>query len=231
MTWIKICGTTNLEDALLAVEAGAEALGFVFHAKSPRNVAAGTVRKIVAQLPDRIEKVGVFVDQDAAEIAGIVKQAGLTAVQLHRGYLQSGEIFGELYQRGLRRMFVTQPARVVLREEVQPEWNTSITAYAEHHDALVALLIDSGTAQQAGGTGEPFDWARAAPIIRNLQRLSRVVVAGGLNPENVAEVMRILKPWGVDVVSGVEATPGKKDVEKVRAFVRAVRAADQSSGA
>jgi phosphoribosylanthranilate isomerase len=226
MTWIKICGTTNLEDALLAVEAGADALGFVFHAKSPRNVSVETVREIVAQLPERVEKVGVFVEQDAEEIAGVVYQTGLTAVQLHGGLEESALISQELLERGVRRMFPVFPAGLFYEEGAV---DIKGRADSENSEVVVAIVVDSGTAEQRGGTGKAFEWRRVAAM-EKFTRLARVVIAGGLTPGNVAEAMRILNPWGVDVVSGVEAAPGKKDPEKVRAFVRAVREVDLRAG-
>jgi phosphoribosylanthranilate isomerase len=226
MTWVKICGITNLEDALIAVDAGADALGFVFYEKSPRKVSVETARAIVAEVPERVEKVGVFVEQSAAEIRQIVQGAGLTTVQAPSEAFVEGGLFNaavsnnepSLKERwgsdklilgcqaeGLRYLFLSEQARKKIH----------------------AVLVDSGSAVTPGGTGKTFDWEQSADKVKDLGRMARVIVAGGLKPDNVSEAMRLFESFGVDVASGVEAKPGKKDPEKVRAFVRAVRLADQ----
>lgn len=211
MTWVKICGTTNLEDALLAVDAGADALGFVFYEKSPRCVTPEVVREIVLQLPERVEKVGVFVNETGERMEAIAGMANLTAIQLH----------GEEYRDNTwpvtkRKMFVAIPAR-----ELVGDWRKTLPRN------LGGILLDSGTEQQRGGTGKTFDWKETKASLMALGQNIPIVVAGGLTPANVTEAMTILKPWGVDVVSGVELAPGKKDPEKVRAFVTAVRRAER----
>jgi phosphoribosylanthranilate isomerase len=224
MTWVKICGTTNLEDALVAVDAGADALGFVFHPESPRNVRPDVVGNIVSRLPAKIEKVGVFVGDRVGGIAAkrrIAHEAGLTAIQP----------YGPPSLRTLRewisldrKLFVAWPADRVLNGRFGGfKWRF------EAKGRVRAILLDSGTAKQAGGTGEAFDWTKAETVLSAVEEFE-FVVAGGLTPENVGEAIGILKPWGVDVASGVEARPGKKDPEKVRAFVRAVREMDRKTG-
>ncbi len=210
MTWVKICGTTNLEDALLAVDAGADALGFVFYEKSPRYVTPEVAREIVRELPDDVEKVGVFVNESWARMEEIAEIAGLTAIQLH-----GEEYRGQLRTLGTRKMFLAIPARELENEFVLAPQNLS------------GIVVDSGTQQQRGGTGVVFDWRALQSVIRELEQALPVIVAGGLTPANVSEAMSILKPWGVDVVSGVELMPGKKDAEKVKAFVAAVRGVER----
>jgi len=218
MTWIKICGITNLEDALMAVEAGADALGFVFYEKSPRNVEAEVAREIVSTLPAEVEKVGVFVDEPAAKVASIADRTGLTAVQLHADQRRFPE-----KQITTRKIFLSLPARAVVftPQKKGAVWG-SLLPFPEN---LAAIFVDSGT---VGGTGRKFNWKQASMFFSAVSKLHPIAASGGLAPNNVAEAIRILKPWGVDVSSGVEARPGKKDPEKVRAFIAAVRHADKS---
>lgn len=212
MTWIKICGTTNLEDALTAVEAGADALGFVFYEKSPRKVDLESAREIVKNLPPNIERVGVFVNEPVEKILSTVAQAGLTAAQLHGAESRKPEFIEALkINRDLKLFLVLSAAEIGDESNVNGETGIS------------AVFFDSGTPQLPGGTGKTFDWKTAAPVIKTIREKVKVVVAGGLNSTNVADAIRILKPWGVDVVSGVEAMPGKKDPLKVRSFINAVR--------
>jgi phosphoribosylanthranilate isomerase len=216
MTWIKICGITNVEDALVAAKAGANALGFVFYKNSPRNIAPEKVREIVAQLPAEVEKVGVFVDESPEHIAQVADRSEVTALQLHTG----SSFAGHGYQGGCfgnRNIYLALPAAQFL--DAGAQWGGS----NQRSPAISAIFLDSGTSEQPGGTGKAFDWQKAALLVEAMTKTANVVVAGGLNPLNVAEAIRILKPWGVDVASGVEATPGKKDAEKVRAFIAAVR--------
>jgi len=221
MTWVKICGMTNLEDALTAVDAGADAVGFVFHPESLRNVSPVIVGTIVSQLPANVEKVGIFVGDRVGGIAAkqrIVHQAGLTAIQLYANGPPTLRTLKEWISLE-RKLFVAWPADRVLRGRFGGfKWR------AEAKEKVSAILLDSGSSSQRGGTGKVFDWAQARTVLATIGEFN-FVVAGGLTPENVDEAIRVLKPWGVDVVSGVEARPGKKDAEKVRAFVKAVRAA------
>ena len=217
MTWIKICGTTNLEDARVAVEGGADALGFVFYEKSPRQINPETAGKIAAKLPASIEKVGVFVEEPVEGILLTVAEAGLTAAQLHGDRYLEPKSFQQLKSARDLKVFLVVPAK-----------NLSSTDWLKGKGLGVnAVFFDSGTPQLPGGTGKAFDWSTAAPAIEAISKDVNVVVAGGLTPTNVGEAIRILKPWGVDVASGVEARPGKKDPEKVRAFIEAVRQADK----
>ncbi|HXM21269.1 MAG TPA: phosphoribosylanthranilate isomerase [Terriglobales bacterium] len=222
MTWVKICGITNIEDALTAAEAGADALGFVFYEKSPRHVDPETVGEIVANLPVQVEKVGVFVNEAAERIDESVQQAGLTAVQLSQG--QSVVGFIEYLQA---RQNMNHRPKII---SVIPSGELSDGGFFianELNNALHALLVDSSSAAQPGGTGRRFDWEKARGMVEMLGLRIPTIVAGGLTPENVAEALALLHPWGVDVSSGVESKPGKKDPEKVQAFVAAVRQAER----
>jgi len=215
-TWIKICGTTNVADALLAVEAGADAIGFVF-AESPRRIEPGQAAEITAQLPPGLEKVGVFVNERAAHIRWVVKQAGLTAVQLHGD--EAAEFAANLFPEEERpRLYRAVSMRTIFSA-------ANVTALLREHrtkPVFDALLVDSGSPTR-GGTGLTFDWDRAQPFITGLKKSGKVIVAGGLTPQNVARAIALFRPWGVDVASGVEREPGKKDPDKLRAFVQAVR--------
>jgi phosphoribosylanthranilate isomerase len=243
MTWIKICGMTNLEDALVAVDAGADAVGFVFYEKSPRFVSVETAREIVAKLPENVEKVGVFVGNSKIEFGTKFMDVGLTALQFY-GFAQiekrsestQPKAFGMSLFPTLRKWFVALPARYFLEDnENAVRWVANIqqlkkirTDEANFPEGMYdTCFLDSGTAKMAGGTGETFSWQDAVSPVQILQQGGvKVVVAGGLSSENVVDAIGILKPWGVDVSSGVEAGPGKKDPEKVRAFVKAVREMD-----
>jgi phosphoribosylanthranilate isomerase len=224
--WIKICGNTSLEDARLAVEAGADAAGFVF-APSPRRVSAAQVAAIVPQLPHEVEKIGVFVGADVEAIEAVVREAGLTGVQLH--FAADPELPEELHRRLGRELRVMR----VLHFDAEHLAGiaTQLADYA-HDPHVDAVLVDSRTAGAVGGTGLAFDWAAARLTLFDGPQhgsqhgsQSRLVAAGGLNPENVAEAISLLEPWGVDVVSGVEAEPGRKAPRKVADFVARARAA------
>jgi phosphoribosylanthranilate isomerase len=215
MTWVKICGITNLEDALTAVEAGADAVGFVFYEKSPRVVRAEVSRAIVEQVPGHVEKVGVFVDQSVGQAEQMAAQIGLTGIQLH--YIGT-ERLPPLPVSRFQRYLALRASRF-LKDGGVPDLNLA------GESPVSAVFLDSGTPEQPGGTGNQFNWAKAAPLVQKLEQCFKVVVAGGLRPANVGEAIRTLKPWGVDVSSGVEAHPGKKDPAKVHAFVEAVRRA------
>jgi phosphoribosylanthranilate isomerase len=222
MTWVKICGITNLEDAQAAIESGADALGFVFYERSPRCVGVDCVRDITAQLPSGVETVGVFVDVPIPEMIDTVRSAGLKAMQLHRTDLfkpkpETAEAPKEGftgYCVGDLNMYWVFPASGF-------SWESS------RRQTQFRIFLDSGTAEQPGGTGKTFDWVEVAPLVTKMSEEVKVVIAGGLNPQNVGSAIHVLHPWGVDVSSGVEAKPGKKDPGKVRAFVRAVREADK----
>lgn len=221
MTWVKICGMTNLEDALVAVEAGADAVGFVFYEKSPRNVSVETARKIVEKLPAGVEKVGVFVNEPPEKVTEVADDAGLTAVQFHGDEYRSPE----RYAVGGKSYF-GMPVTEILGEMRGQTAGFEIPQLPK----ASGILLDSGTKDQRGGTGKTFAWGEARALVLGLSQRYPVIIAGGLTPSNVGWAADFLHPWGVDVVSGVEASPGKKDPEKVRAFVRAVREMDRKVG-
>jgi phosphoribosylanthranilate isomerase len=213
--WIKICATTSLEDAQLAAESGADAVGFVF-APSPRRVTAKQVAAITPHLPSTLERIGVFVDATFGNIESAVRACGLTGVQLH---CEAGTDL----QRRLRESFGS--ALRILRV-VHFDAHAAERAAALDADANIdAILVDSRTPAAVGGTGIAFDWLAAREtFFQNANGRPRIA-AGGLTPLNVAEAIATLRPWGVDVASGVESEPGRKHPDKVRAFVANARAA------
>lgn len=213
--WIKICANTSLEDARLAVEAGADALGFIF-APSPRLVTPEQVAAITRQLPESIEKIGVFVDAAYDEILSTVRACGLTGVQLHSAS-------GAEVPRQLRAEFGPE-LRILRVVHFGPDAAEQAQACAADQN-LDGVLVDSRTATAVGGTGIAFDWAEARRTVFTGTAAARLIAAGGLHPDNVARAIATLHPWGVDVASGVEAAPGRKDPAKVRAFVNNARAA------
>ena len=217
MTWIKICGTTNLDDAQTSLAAGADALGFVF-APSPRRISPREAARIIAALPPAGEKIGVFVNQSAELVLDTVCTAGLTGVQLHGDE-------DTKFARQLRRKHAALRIIKTVSMREAGEGTGQALAIATQSDAgFDALLLDSGGSGRRGGTGAVFDWQQAAPMARLLARKFRLIIAGGLKPDNVGKALRLFQPWGLDVVSGVEQSPGKKDSNKLQAFVAAVRA-------
>jgi len=202
-TKIKICGITNLDDALLAVELGADAVGFVFYPPSPRYVKVSVAADICNQLPPFVTRVGVFVDELEYEIEKALHDCLLTALQFH-GEEPPG-------------FCVKFAAKAIKAIRVRGE--ESLRA-AQEYD-VDALLLDAYDARAQGGTGKTIDWtlaARAGEFVRK-----PVILSGGLTPENVAEAIRVVQPYAVDVASGVEREPGKKDEEKLRRFFEAVK--------
>ncbi|HTV82933.1 MAG TPA: phosphoribosylanthranilate isomerase [Acidobacteriaceae bacterium] len=222
--WVKICGTTSLEDAQLAAQSGADAIGFVF-APSARHVTSAQVAALPVESAGEARRVGVFVSQDFEEIAYDLRAARLTGVQLH------GELDFPLIER-LRREFEDELLVIQtlhwpvgdVSPDTQRRLRSDLRAIARHRGPD-AVLLDTKTANAIGGTGTPYPWERAREILSDAAEKLRLIVAGGLDSGNVAEVIRTLRPWGVDVVSGVEQAPGKKDPERVRAFVREARTA------
>jgi len=200
-TRIKICGITNVEDALQAVEAGADALGFVFYEKSPRAINPAEVQKIVAELPPFVTTVGLFVNQSIPHIRRIMAATRLDVVQLH-GDEKPEDCFIE-------------PLRVIKALRVK---DAASLEGADKYQ-VAALLLDAWSDEAYGGTGERFDWQLA----KRLTAEKPIILAGGLTPDNVAAAVREVKPYAVDVSSGVEEYPGKKDHQKVAKFIRRVR--------
>lgn len=224
MTWIKICGTTSLEDAMLAYHAGADAIGFVF-AQSKRQVTAEQVAEISRNLPDETERVGVFNHHTVPAIVSAVKQAGLTRVQLH------GHDDWQIARKVADETGVKVACVLHIMQDTLPGplLKHRLEAF---NDRVDALLIDTAVhGRSGGGTGITWDWNAFAPMLQDFGSVAKVIVAGGLTPGNVNAAIETLHPWGVDVVTGVEREPGKKDPEKVRAFIDAVRRADEDSAA
>jgi phosphoribosylanthranilate isomerase len=208
MVKIKICGITNLYDALLAADLGADALGFIFYAKSPRNVAPETAREIIAQLPSFVTSVGVFVDEEAAVVQDLAAKVGLDWVQLH------GQESPD-YCRSLGR-------RVIKGFRIKDE--SSLRDLEPFQGAIQAFLLDTYRKGQVGGTGETFDWRLA----REAKRYGQIILAGGLTPDNIAQAIQVAQSQAVDTASGTEAAPGKKDPGKLRAFFSAVKGISRS---
>ena len=208
MTVIKICGLTNVEDALVAATAGAELLGFILYPKSPRYVAPALVREVIAQVRATIQPaptcVGVFVNTPADEVAQILDETGLDLAQLHGDEAPSvvAALPGRAY-KALRPRKIEEAVTSV--ERFLP-----VTIGTGPH-----LLVDAWDPHAYGGTGQTGDWQIAAAIAG---RVPRLLLAGGLTAANVALAVEQVRPWGVDVASGVEASPGKKDHAAVRAF-------------
>lgn len=203
MIKVKICGITNLEDALTAIDAGADALGFVFHPQSPRHVFPEQAAAIIRHLPSFVQTVGLFVNDPLEQVNATVDLCGLDVVQLH-GEEKPG------YCDSVRR-------RVIKSFRVK-----DITSLESMRDYRVAaFLLDAWSPAAHGGTGQTFNWEIAACVAQS----NRIILAGGLTPLNVAEAARQVRPYAVDVSSGVECGPGKKDADKIREFIRLAKEA------
>lgn len=225
--WVKICANTNLADALRAAELGADAVGFVF-APSRRQVTADAVAAIAPHLPDHVERIGVFASRDAAEIECAARHAGLNAVQLHNEL--DLDLLGELSDRLGRDIGLIQTLH--WRVDEDPGRPTSAREFARAVEAIrsfrperpVRVLVDSRMGGVSGGTGIAFDWDAAAEAFAAARAAGmRLIVAGGLHPDNVAEAVQRLRPWGVDVASGVEMSPGRKDPARLESFIKRAR--------
>lgn len=219
-TWIKFCGTTSLADAMASIAAGADALGFIF-APSKRQVTATQVSAITKQLPHEIEKVGVFMDEPVENILSMVEAAGLTGVQLH-GQESSGDVARLAEKRGGHKNF-----RVIRTVLVKDNFRHELQSVMSAVRPPDCVLLDSGA-----GSGKTFAWDVARDVANEFAggAATQIIVAGGLTPENVGEAIRTFSPWGVDVVSGVELQAGKKDLQKLKAFVDSVRKAENKNG-
>jgi phosphoribosylanthranilate isomerase len=201
---IKICGITNLQDALAAANAGADALGFMFYERSKRWVTADAVAKITRELPPFVLRVGVFVDASPETVRDIAGTCGLTALQFHGG--ESPQYCSRFSLPVIKAIRLAD--------------KSSLSQLADYETS--ALLLDSAVPGQLGGTGEKGDWQLAQEANKAGRR---IILAGGLTPANVAQAVREVQPYGVDVSTGVESAPGRKDQQKVAAFIRAVRGA------
>lgn len=215
MLWIKICATANLDDALVSLDAGANALGFILTA-SPRQITPEAAAEIIAALPPSVEKIGVVVNETPQRLAELARQIGLTGLQLHGD--EPPEQMPEFRRAlGLRKIIKTLQARELLADP------TKLDAYLAQRQSYDGILLDSGSPEARGGTGVPFDWNAALPLVQSIKEAVPVIIAGGLTPGNVADAVRLFDPCGVDVVSGVERATGRKDPVKLRAFIEAAR--------
>jgi phosphoribosylanthranilate isomerase len=209
MVRVKICGVTNIEDALLAAELGADAIGLNFYRESPRCISPFTAGKIIDQLPPFASPVGIFVNWEAAPVIALAAALRLSAVQLHGD--ESPRLAAEIAQK------------VAVIKAFRMAKQAALPAFSKYKHAS-AFLLDAAAAGKFGGTGQQTDWSRAAAAAKS----HRIILAGGLTPENVAEAIRLVRPYAVDVASGVESHPGKKDPAKLRAFLAEVSRANAS---
>jgi phosphoribosylanthranilate isomerase len=207
---VKICGITNVADARECVKAGADFLGFNFYRKSPRYLAPAKARRIAQTLPKRIAKVGVFVNEPEESVLQIARQVGLDYVQLH------GEETPESVVRLSQALPVIKAMRV---------GNGFRVARLKEFESAEAFLLDGFDRRHYGGTGKKVSWA----IARRANRNRRIFLAGGLNAENVAAAIAAVRPYAVDVCSGVEARPGTKDHTRVKALMKSVKTAERST--
>ena len=198
MVRVKICGITNLEDALTAVDAGADALGFVFFQGSPRFVSPEQAAEIIRNVPPFVQTVGLFINEDLAMVNAVADQSGLDVIQLHGeespGYCKS-------VRRRVIKAFRVKDISIL---DVMVQYQVS------------GYLLDAWSPAAHGGTGQTFNWEIAAEATK---RGLRIVLAGGLTPDNVAEAVTTVKPYAVDVSSGVESSPGHKDSDKIIKFI------------
>ncbi|MDO8586567.1 MAG: phosphoribosylanthranilate isomerase [Armatimonadota bacterium] len=209
MTRVKICGITSIEDAIAAVECGADAVGFVF-APSPRRVDAATAKRIADALPPFVSRVGVFVNADPGALQ-TATDCGLDTAQLHG---EQSDLFAQClapYMRIIR----------VLRVKDQDS-----LAALKTYPAADAYLLDTFSKEAMGGTGKRFDWELA---LKAKEYGKPLILSGGVTPENVGEAVALVRPYAVDVSSGVESSPGKKDHNKIKEFIENVRKADQTA--
>ena len=204
MTFIKICGITNIDDARAAVAAGADALGFNFYKRSPRYIAPPAAREIVEQLPSSILTVGVFVNEDTPEsVKMIASEAGVTAFQLHGDESPA-------YCRELSDRYVIKTLTVSGDFDIQ---------MVQHYD-VKAIMLDTRDNDLRGGTGRVFDWSVAIEVNKVAPKL---FLAGGLSPENISEAIELVRPYAVDACSALEDRPGIKNHDRMRAFVELAR--------
>ena len=203
---VKICGMTQLKDALFAVEQGVDAVGFIFYKKSPRAVTMKTVREIIKKLPPLVETVGVFVNESAERVNKTADYCGLDLVQLHG---EESPAFCRKIHRRVIKAFRVKDLQSIKQLEKFP---------------VSGFLLDTFSDDLHGGTGKTFDWNLALPA----KKIGPVILAGGLTPRNIRQAVRRVRPYGVDVCSGVEKSSGIKDLEKVRAFLKNIRSGSKS---
>ena len=208
MVKVKICGITNWADARRAIEGGADLLGFNFVMTSPRYVTPAKARRMVKKLPGNISAVGVFQNEKEATMLEIARSVGLDQLQLHGD--ESPKMVARLVRNG-------RPLGVIKALRVKKPFRGAQLAAFKGADAI---LLDGYSRKARGGTGKTFDWQ----VARRAKRHGRIFLAGGLTPENVGEAIRTARPYGVDVCSGVESRPGKKDARRMKSLLRAVQA-------
>lgn len=210
--WIKICGIRDVPTALAVAASGADAIGLNFYPPSPRHLPVAAAREIVDQLPDGVTPVGVFVNHSAAEIRETCRSCGITTVQLHGD--EPASLIGELEEFHVIRALRTKTdLSGIAREE--------LAGYQQRRAKPWAWLVDARVPHLYGGSGEVVDWDALAASDRS--QWPPLILAGGLTPENVGEAARTVRPWGVDVASGVEGTPGVKNLDLVKRFVERIR--------
>jgi len=208
---IKICGMTRLDDALCAVEAGVDALGFIFYQQSSRAITPPAARAIIEQLPPFVDAVGVFVNEELGRVTEIIRDCGLGYAQLHGAESPA-------YCRELA-VLVT-PCRVLKAIRVGEE--TTAAEVARYHEVVRGYLLDTYQKDVVGGTGHAFDW----DLIDRLQLNKPILLAGGLDVGNIREALERVRPYGVDANSGLEDAPGVKDHDLIRRFIATVRSVE-----
>jgi phosphoribosylanthranilate isomerase len=204
MIRIKICGITNVDDALKAVDFGADALGFVFYKGSPRYVSPERAREIIRKLPPFVTTVGVFVDESRQEISNIVSHAGINVIQFHGDETPDACSISHCAIKAIRVKSID-----------------SLEPLKLFRNIVSAFLLDAYAPDALGGTGLKFNW----DIAVEAKQFGRIILAGGLTPDNVQDAISHVRPYGIDVSSGVEASKGKKDIQKMKAFIEKARAA------
>jgi phosphoribosylanthranilate isomerase len=208
-TRIKICGMTRERETDHAIACGVDALGFIFFKKSPRNIEPEKARRIISSFPPFIDAVGVFVNEEAEVVNQIANYCGLTVVQLHGA--ESPEFCREIR------------CRIVKSFQLKPEFSPE--NFSLYQDVVSGFLFDTYSKKMAGGTGKTFDWS----ILERFNPQKPVILAGGITPENAAEAIRQVRPYGIDANSGLEITPGRKDPDKISRFINQVIKADFSA--
>jgi phosphoribosylanthranilate isomerase len=220
MIRVKVCGITNAADARIAVDAGADALGFIFVENTPRFVTPAEVAPIVRRLPPFVTPVGIFWDHPAGHIKAVAEACGLRALQFH-GDEKPEDLNG--FALPTIKTVKMQPVSTL---EGLPEYRTGDSWRAlQYRGVASAILLDSAARWSEGETREPLAWTLARQIVSSHNHAMPVILSGGLTPDNVARAIAVVRPWGVDVNSGVEAALGRKDHDKVRRFIDEARRA------
>jgi phosphoribosylanthranilate isomerase len=221
-TRIKICGITRPEDAAAAAWLGADAIGMVFYPPASRNISLERARKILSVLPPFVTPVGIFVDEDPQEILDLTAQLNLRHIQLNGN--ESPDLVAEL--RGLRIIKATRVVRGEFEKTLR-EWRDAVQSLELTN--LAGIVLETGGTKASGGTGVPNDWTtvREAKRAGAFEGLPAVIAAGGLTADTVGPIVRDIRPFAVDVSSGVESSLGVKSEEKIAAFIRAVQAVDR----